>query len=153
MNNEDIVVTGSKLSIAVVSSFLTAWWDVYGVILICVAFVMILDVLTGLIKCGAKGIPLSSKTGTIGFWKKMASLSALVFGIFLDYYMPLMLNIVTIELPFSLPIGGIIACYIIINESISICENIYAVNNKALPGWLKKALQGGSEKLNNKSRK
>ncbi|MBQ2015661.1 MAG: phage holin family protein, partial [Clostridia bacterium] len=37
--------------------------------------------------------------------------------------------------------------YIILNESISICENIYKANKKSLPKWIKKLLSGAKGKI------
>lgn len=136
--NERIV----KLSASFVTGLAASFWGIYGPVFCSVLIIIALDVITGLIKCQAVGIKITSQKGTRGFWKKMALITALAFGVFLDAFVPQMLGVVTVELPFQLPIGTMVACYIVLNEGISVFENIYAVNPIALPPWIKKLLEG-----------
>lgn len=119
----------------------------YLVLIILVAVVICLDVISGLIRAMATGEPISSEKGTKGFWKKMTLLFSMGFAFFLDLSVPYILNVVSISIPKMLLFGSIIGCYIIINESISIAENIYKANKKSLPGWIKKLLQGAKGKI------
>jgi phage-related holin len=96
----------------------------------------------------ATGEKISSEVGYKGFWKKIALILALAFGIFLDVFIPIMLGIVELKLPFSMPIGTIIGCYIVINEAISIIENINQAAPTALPQWIKKILEGAGKTIN-----
>ena len=134
-----ITTTGT---IGLVCSFFGA----YVPVLCCVLFAICFDVLTGLIRAKITGEAINSKTGTIGFWKKLALLLGLFFGIFLDVFIPILLNMVTINIPFKLPIGTIVGCYIVLNETISILENL----NKSgviLPKWLKTILKGTKDTI------
>lgn len=119
----------------------------YALIFICVVAAIIFDVITGLIKSKVTEKPWSSKRGTIGFWKKIALLVALCFGIFLDYFIPVALGAVSVELPFATPFGLIIGVYITLNESISICENLYEINPMTLPKWVVNLLRKTAEKI------
>ena len=94
----------------------------YVVLIILVAAAIVLDVITGLVKCFAIGEKLSSDKGTRGFWKKIMLLVSLLFAFFLDVSIPTILEVVSIKLPFekSLLFGSIVGVYIILNESISI---------------------------------
>ena len=121
----------------------------YAPIFACVCIVIVFDVATGLIKSKVIGTPISSTQGTIGFWKKMALFMALFFGVFLDVFIPIMLGVVDLNLPFKLPIGTVVGCYIVINESISIIENINTAAPNSLPKWIKKLLKGAGETINN----
>ena len=80
----------------------------YALILSSVIIAIVFDVVTGLIKSKVKEIPWNSKRGSIGFWKKIALLVALFFGMFLDFFIPVALTAVNTELPFSTPFGLII---------------------------------------------
>lgn len=72
----------------------------------------------------------------------MALILAFAFGIFLDAFIPIMLGTISLEIPFSMPIGTVVGCYIVINECISIFENINTAAPSALPKWVKKMLEG-----------
>ena len=135
--------------ISVVTGLTASFWGIYGAIIVCVLSAICIDVITGLIKAKAIGTPISSTKGNKGFWKKIALITALAFGIFLDAFIPIMLGVINLDLPFTLPIGTIVGCYIVINESISIVENINAAAPTALPKWIKTILEGASKKIDN----
>lgn len=124
----------------------------YTVLIVLVAAAIVLDVITGLIRCGATGEKLSSEKGTKGFWKKIMLMASLLFAFFLDVSIPTILDVVNVTLPFqkSLLFGSIVGVYIILNESISICENILKANKMALPKWLKKLLQDAKKEVDEK---
>lgn len=125
-----------------------SFFEAYGAIFICVCVAISLDVITGLIKSKVLGVPISSKVGSLGFWRKMALFFALAFGIFLDTFIPLMLGVVAVDLPFKMPVGMIVGCYIVINESISIFENLDKAAPSVLPKWIKKILEGAGKNIN-----
>lgn len=124
----------------------------YTVLIVLVAAAIVLDVITGLIRCGATGEKLSSEKGTKGFWKKIMLMASLLFAFFLDVSIPTILDVVNVTLTFqkSLLFGSIVGVYIILNESISICENILKANKMALPKWLKKLLQDVKKEVDEK---
>ena len=72
---------------------------------------------------------------------------ALFFGVFIDVFIPHALSFISITIPFNMPFGLIFGCYIIFNEGISICENLDKIDPNLLPKWVKKMLEGGSEKI------
>ena len=137
-----------KYLTAGITGLASSFWGIYGPVFICVLCAIIMDVITGLIKAKATGTPINSDTGTRGFWRKMALLCALAFGIFLDAFIPIMLGVIALELPFTLPIGTVVGCYIVVNEAISIFENINAAAPQALPAWIKRLLDGSKETIN-----
>ena len=130
---------------ASITGIAATFWGVYGPVFVCVLVAIVLDIITGLIKAKATGTPITSEKGARGFWRKMALLAALAFGIFLDAFIPIMLGVVSIQLPFTLPIGTVVGCYIVLNESISIFENINKTAPQALPKWIKKLLDGAKK--------
>ena len=137
----------SKLVTSLFVGLVASFWGIYGPVIVCVLVVICMDVVSGLVKTMATGKRISSKEGYKGFWKKMALILALAFGIFLDSFVPIMLGVVTLELPFKMPIGTIVGCYIVINEAISIIENINQAAPTALPKWIKKLLEGAGKTI------
>jgi len=132
-------------------SALAAFAHRYAAIVVFVALMVILDTVTGLIASVVNGEKLSSERGTIGFWKKMALFAALAFGFLLDYFIPYMLAYVSIDTPFGAVFGIVIGCYIVVNEAISVCENLYRCNNDILPKWVVKLLTESKEQLDKDS--
>ena len=141
-----------KLVILTAVSAIASYFDKYVPVLCCVLVSIIFDVITGLVRCKITGEALSSKVGIIGFWKKVALLLALFFGIFIDVYIPILLGISGINIPFSLPIGTFIGCYIILNENISILENL-SRSGVILPKWIKQFFKDAKDTMNGKDKK
>ena len=142
-----------KITFSVLIGTISSLYQQYTAILILVILAICLDVVTGLIKTKATGKTISSKKGTIGFWKKMSFLVSFMFGIFMDVFIPILLSVINIQLPFNCPFGFIVGVYIILNESISICENIYKTNTNAIPKWLKDFLTLAVKEIDDKNNK
>lgn len=138
-----------KLATSVITGLVASFWGVYGPVILCVLIAICMDVVSGLVSAMASGEKISSKVGWIGFWKKMALILALAFGIFMDSFIPILLGTISLELPFTMPIGTIVGCYIVINEAISIIENINKAAPTALPKWIKKLLEGAGKTIDN----
>lgn len=122
----------------------------YVPIVSCVLIAICLDTITGLVKSKVKGTPISSKKGTKGFWKKVGLICTLFLGFFFDYFFPVLISVVSIELPFKSPIGTIFGSYIVLNESISICENLAVINPGIVPSWIINILTGAHTKIEGK---
>lgn len=125
----------------------TTFFQMYGAILGLVCAAIIFDVITGVSAAKATGKKITSKKANQGFWKKVGLLMALFFGVFIDMFIPHALSFISITIPFNMPFGLIFGCYIIFNEGISICENLDKIDPNLLPKWVKKMLEGGSEKI------
>lgn len=121
----------------------------YGIMIILVAVAIVFDFVTGIIKASIKE-EVSSEIGKKGFFKKMALLICLFFGFFLDFVIPYMCATISIKIPFETPFGLIICFYIVLNESISICENLYACNPGIMPTWIVRILRSAKEQIDNK---
>lgn len=137
----------SKITASLISGLVASFWGLYGPIIICVFVAIIMDFVTGIVKSLATGEKISSEVGYRGFWKKCALILALAFGIFLDAFIPIMLGVIALELPFTMPIGTVVGCYIVVNEAISIFENINTAAPSALPKWIKKILDGAGKAI------
>ena len=136
-----------KIVTSLISGLVASFWGIYGPVIICVLVAICMDVISGLVAAMASGEKISSKVGWVGFWKKMALILALAFGIFMDSFIPILLGTISLELPFTMPIGTIVGCYIVINEAISIIENINQAAPTALPKWIKKLLEGAGKTI------
>ena len=138
-----------KYAASVLPGLAASFWSLYGAIIVCVFVAIIMDFVTGIVKSLATGEKISSKAGYKGFWKKCTLILALAFGIFLDAFIPIMLGVIALEIPFTMPIGTVVGCYIVINEAISIMENINTAAPSALPRWVKKMLEGAGKTIDN----
>lgn len=139
-----------KWLLSIVGGVLVTMAKKYYMIVLFVMLVVVFDWITGLIKARVTGERLNSKKATIGFWKKIALFVALFFGFFLDYFIPYMINNVGIDMPVTALFGMIFGCYIVINECISIAENLYMINPAILPKWVKKMLSAAKEQIDKK---
>ncbi len=137
----------SKWLLSIAAGAAAALFGQYGLFFIIVAVAVVLDVLTGLIKAKATGEGLSSKKANRGFWRKMALFAALAFGIFLDYAAGAVLVKAGVSFAGELPFALIVCAYIIINESISIAENLYLANPESFPKWIAKKLRVAREEM------
>lgn len=137
----------TKIFSSVVLGCISTMTQKYALLLLLVIIAIVFDVVTGLIKAGATGTGLDSGKGTKGFFKKIALLVALFFGFFLDFFIPIMCSQISIELPFDTPFALIICFYICINESISVVENLYAINEDIIPKWLINILRMSKQKI------
>lgn len=144
MNTNHVI---GKTLTSLFAGLVASFWGIYGPVIICVLVAICMDVISGLVAAMASGEKISSKVGWRGFWKKMALLLALAFGIFMDSFIPILLGTISLELPFTMPIGTIVGCYIVINEAISIIENINQAAPTALPKWIKKLLEGAGKTI------
>lgn len=136
-----------KKILSVVVGIISTFFNLYGAIFGLVAIIVILDTVTGIIASKIKGIEITSKKANQGFWKKMALFFALFFGVFLDVFIPIALSFISVTLPFKMPFGLIFGCYIIFNESISICENLININPRMIPKWIAKLLKNGVKNI------
>lgn len=136
-----------KWLLSVITGGLAAFFGQYGLFIALVAVAVVLDVITGLIKAKATGEGLDSGKATKGFWKKISLFFGLAFGIFLDYAVATVLVQVGVTIGLELPFSLIICAYIIINEAISISENLYLTNPDSFPPAVGKLLKVAKGKI------
>lgn len=144
----------SKWLISIICGTVATFFQQYGLFIVFVSLAITFDCITGLIKAKTIGEGLTSQKGWKGFWKKISLLVGLFFGIFLDYAIPLLFARAGLTLGVDLPFALIICAYIVLNESISVCENLYLINPNIMPKWIIKLLKGSKSRLDEeKSRK
>ena len=102
---------------------LAAYFNVLAVPLVVLVAVMLIDWITGLAGASATG-KLSSRVGVIGIIKKLCYLALVVVGGVIDYLIASALVSIGISLQINYCFGMIITVWLIINELISILENL-----------------------------
>ena len=137
----------TKWLLSVITGALAAFFGQYGLFIVLVAVAVVLDVVTGLVKAKATGEGLSSEKANKGFWKKISLFVGLLFGIFLDYAAATVLIHAGVNMKIDMPFALIICAYIILNESISIGENLIAIDPGNMPPWVVKLLRGSKGKI------
>lgn len=141
-----------KWAISILCGLVATFFEQYGILILLVAVAIFFDFITGLIKAKVSETETwSSQKCSKGLWKKIALLAAMFFGFFLDWFIPIALLYVKVELPFSMPFSMVISFYIVLNESISICENLYAANPEIMPRWIVTLLTNVKDKIGNDS--
>lgn len=136
-----------KIILSVILGLISTFCDRYGLILFLVACAIVLDFVTGLVKAKVSGVGLDSGIARRGFWKKIALLAALFFGVYLDVFIPTAAQAIGFVITQKLPFGMIVGCYIAVNEAISICENLYECDSNIIPRWVANLLQVAKNKM------
>lgn len=136
-----------KWAVSAVCGAIAAFFGQYGLFLVLVAVAVALDVVTGIVKAKATGEGLSSTKAALGFWRKMSLFAGLAFGIFLDYAAAAVLVHAGASFGGDTPFALIICAYIIINEAISVAENLYLANPDSFPKWIAERLKVAREQV------
>ena len=139
-----------KWILSIAFGSVATFFQQYGVLIMLVAVAIVFDLVTALIKVKASENEVwCSEKCRKGLFKKLALLVGMSFGFFMDWFIPYVLLNMHITLPFSLPFSMIISFYIVLNEAISVCENLYAANPEIMPKWIVKLLTNIKEKIEN----
>lgn len=113
---------------------LAAYFNVLLFPLVVLVAVMLIDYITGMAGASCTG-QLNSRVGVIGIVKKAGYLALVVVGMVVDYLITSALVSIGIDLQINYCFGMIITIWLIINELISILENLGEMNIP-LPGFL-----------------
>lgn len=113
---------------------LAAYFNVLLIPLIVLAIVMLIDYVTGMAGASYSG-KLSSRVGIMGILKKAGYFALVAVGMVADYLISSALVEIGIDLKITYCFGMIITVWLIINELISILENLGELD-VPLPGFL-----------------
>ncbi len=113
---------------------LAAYFNVLLIPLVVLLVVMLIDYVTGMAGA-AYGGKLSSRVGALGILKKAGYLALVAVGMAADYLISSALLKIGIDLRINYCFGMIIIIWLIINELISILENLGELD-VPLPGFL-----------------
>ena len=141
----------AKLLASIIIGLGMTFSDKYGLLILLVIGAVIIDIFTGLVKGKIKR-DINSRAGYIGFWKKVALFTGLGFGLFLDAVVGYFITLtaeegVSLFVLQNIPFGHIIGIYIILNESISIMENLHECGIK-MPNFIIKIFRKYTEEIN-----
>jgi len=139
-------ITVIKVVFSSISGILFSFQSRYQTLTILVILAAFIDIVTGFIQAKINK-NIESKRMAYGLWKKCSILVCLFFGYFLDsILMYLSQNDIPFSLEINLPLGNIIGTYIIINECISICENLYKCG-APIPKFIIQSFKVSKEKI------
>lgn len=124
-----------KLSIATFLGILSAYLGIAAIPLILLLILMVIDYATGIIVAWIKGT-LSSRKSILGILKKVGYLAVIVVGIVCDLLIEYAFAAIGLKINISYTVGLVIMIWLILNECISILENLSAVG-VPFPGFLK----------------
>lgn len=116
-------ITGFKGCIAAIGAFLSAKLGMLYIILPVLMLVMIIDYVSGM-AAGKKEGKTNSKTGMWGIIKKMFYGVEVVVGMVIDWTIINVASSLGINIQVATFFGLLIAIWLIINELISILENL-----------------------------
>lgn len=112
-----------QATVSVALGALAAYFNVLLVPLTILIVVMIIDYATGMTSAWKNG-ELESKTGLIGILKKVSYLVLVAVGGVVDYLISAGLAAANVEISITYCCGLIVCVWLIINELISILENL-----------------------------
>ena len=118
--------TTLKAVLAVAAGSLAAYLHEVAIPLIILLAVMLIDYISGMVKAWIKS-ELSSKVGLIGIIKKVCYLLVVCVAAVVDWLIASGLQKVGINITVNYLIGVIVTIWLIINELISILENLSVV--------------------------
>lgn len=112
-----------QATISVVLGALASYFNVLLIPVLVLVAVMVIDYATGMTSARKSG-ELESKTGLIGILKKVSYLVLVAVGGVVDYLISAGLAAANVEISITYCCGLIVCVWLIINELISILENL-----------------------------
>ena len=132
MHNFEGAAISATFSAAI--SALLCYLDIMAVPLVILCAVMALDYVTGMVSAW-KSKDLSSKKGVFGIVKKLCYLVLVCVGMGVDWLIYSGLRQVGVEWNYTIFFGVLVTVWLIINELISILENLKTIG-VPMPGFL-----------------
>ena len=128
---------------------LAAYFNVLAVPLVVLVAVMLIDYVTGM-TAASYTKQLNSRVGVVGIVKKVCYLALVAVGMVVDYLILSALVSIGISLQINYCFGMIITVWLIINELISILENLGELNIP-LPQFLVDVVKSMKDKVESKA--
>ena len=121
-----------KTTVAVLGAGLVSYLGTLAVPMLVLLGVMLLDYITGMIKAYIRA-ELNSKFGIKGILKKLCYMAMVAVGAAVDYLLHGALKQAGIDLHIELFCGLLVAIWLIINELISVMENLAVIGVPGFP--------------------
>lgn len=138
MKNENSVMAILAAAVGALCSYAAALVVPLAVLLAVLLAVMVGDYVSGMAKAWSTG-KLCSKTGLRGILKKLGYLALVGVAGVMDWLVRYGLTQVGVEVSFRFLMAAMVIVWLIINELISILENVAALGGP-VPGFLQKLL-------------
>lgn len=145
MEKENVIHGVISLIIAGVS----AYFQIIAIPLIVLTAVMLVDYITGMVSAYTKS-ELSSSKGLMGIFKKIGYFCLVAVGITTDYIICSALSSIGITSEVTMVFGLIVTIWLIINELISILENLTKLE-VPIPDFLVKVISRLKNSVENKA--
>jgi toxin secretion/phage lysis holin len=130
-----------KMSLAAVLGVAAVRTETVVPLTVMVIVAILFDYITGLLAGRLRPGGLKSHIAARGLYKKVGFLLLFFFGLFMDVAIPWFIHAgLTVELPFNLPFGMILAAWIVLTESISVLENLVVLGVRP-PRWMMRLLK------------
>ena len=123
---------------AVISAALAAFAAYLGALavpIVVLLVMMVIDYLSGMAAAWAQGV-LSSKVGAKGIIKKVGYMALIVVAMGVDYLICSGISAASLDIGYNMWFGLLVAVWLIINEMISILENLDRLD-VPIPGFLR----------------
>jgi toxin secretion/phage lysis holin len=135
----DNLFTTSKLLLSAAIAAMATAVNMYIPIFVILFFSLITDYITGMVSAGMKG-EISSKRGWNGIIKKLCYGIAVAIGFGVDYMVSYLAKTVGLQIAIPAFFGILVTVWLIMNEWVSILENLAEIG-VPLPKFLLKALE------------
>lgn len=129
-----------KALIATISAGLLGYFNQLAIPVLMLGVVMVLDYATGLTAAWVHK-ELDSRIGIIGIVRKLGYLVLVVVGGCVDWLLMSGMAAAGLERPASFLFGLVITVWLILNELISILENLGNIDGFPMPGFLTRLIQ------------
>ena len=146
MENKIFVQAG----ISAAAAGIAAYFGVLALPLFVLLVMMILDYATGMTAAWMRG-ELSSKVGAKGIMKKVGYMALIVVAAGVDYLIWVGVAAVQVDVGYKMWFGLLVAVWLIINEMISILENLSRMD-VPLPDFLVKAIEKAKNSIDTKKK-
>ncbi len=138
-----------KLTVITALGVIAAYFNVLLIPIVVLVFVMITDYISGMISAKKSG-ELSSRLGIMGIAKKVGYLALVAVGMVVDYLISSALVHVGIEIQINYCFALIITIWLIVNELISILENLGELD-VPIPDFLRKSIHKIKDSVDSKT--
>ena len=138
-----------KLTVITALGVIAAYFNVLLIPIVVLVFVMVTDYISGMISAKKSG-ELSSRLGIMGIAKKVGYLALVAVGMVVDYLIFSALVHVGIEIQINYCFALIITIWLIVNELISILENLGELD-VPIPNFLRKSIHKIKDSVDSKT--
>ena len=121
-----------NVTFATIIAALASYFNILAIPIFVLLGVMLLDYVTGMVKAYVTA-SMSSRIGVVGILKKLCYMAMVAVGAVVDYLLQGALVQAGVDLHIEMFFGLLVAIWLIINEVISILENLAVIGVPGFP--------------------